>query len=206
MEFLHSVMALEAIMLLEKNISFSIGGAVGYMNDEVYGKDFNRDSAKEWWNVTLDKMSNSEREFVDGVEFPIVLVEMPGSMAMAFQTNVGPVIVLPTQGFDRLGENGKIVELVIAVAHEECHCRQYKDGRLVMDFHSGMGTWMEETKLVYDVKDYLNRPWEREAYSHSWKVAKEVLNESRKGFIRDDKTMFGKIARFMGVDLPNDLK
>ncbi len=64
-------------------------------------------------------------------------------------------------------------EAIDVISHEVIHMLQYSSGNL--SYSNGKITWMGET-MSLNSKDYLDRPWEIDAYNRQKQLAKSVEN------------------------------
>lgn len=68
-----------------------------------------------------------------------------------------------------------LYDLISTLCHEMVHVKQYVKGEMKYDWRSGKTRW--KAKLISDDVEYLDQPWEKEAYKLEEDLAKECFRE-----------------------------
>lgn len=173
MEFIHSAISIEAIMKKKiKSMDGSIDGLYEIANLDTIWKKY-------------PFMNDNIRPMVEEMDIMVMDEGMMkyGGALTAQQENGRAVIFLPMEREDWI--------IVTGIVHEGIHGCQIKSGRLAETSEKNVTSWdgsliktidfSEDQELLMSdpkiVKEYLNLPWEREAWIITAEYGKYILAE-----------------------------
>jgi hypothetical protein len=133
------------------------------------GRKAHRELAEKVCYFMIKKLMPRHRKIVVGIEFQANLEKNDGMMAYAMDLEDRVFEI----GIDRdLMKNHGLREFITAVCHEMVHVKQYVKGEL--KYTGGKELW--KGRDCTDM-EYMEQPWEKEAYRLQDKLALEVWNE-----------------------------